>query len=117
MLRNCSAWYAQAFLDTPAAQEALAGLGLTDISIFSDFRIGFCNGTLRETLPKKGEVRSSLKTAGIITKDGKEFFEGCLVFPWFGEEDECLGMWGFDTATAKGDTFPGTWWACTTSRR
>jgi len=112
ILRQASAWYHQAFLEDPKAQAALAALGLTDTSLYSDFRIGFCNGTLKATVPQQGELRAALKTAGIL-KDGQEFFEGCLVFPWFTEDDRCLGMWGcpmdtgYDPATASGKYLPG----------
>lgn len=106
LLKQAAAWYMQSFQDTPAAQEALVKVGLNDVSLFMDFRIGFCNGTLKETVPPKGELRGALRTAGIITKDFKEFFEGCLVFPWFSEEEECLGMWGLALDALTG---PGVW--------
>ena len=107
LLRNAAAWYHQALLEDPKAQQALAALGLSDISLYSDFRIGFCNNTLKETVPPQGELRGALRSAGIVTKDGREFFQGCLVFPWFGEDDECLGMWGYDPATATEKYLPG----------
>ena len=103
VMRQAAAWYHEAFLGDPKAQEGMARLGLTDVSLYTDFRMGFCNGTLKGTVPKQGELKGSLRAAGIITKGGQEFFEGCFVFPWFGEDDECLGMWGYPMDTLKGE--------------
>ena len=64
LLRNTAAWYHQALLEDRKAQQALAALGLTDVTLYSDFRIGFCNGTLKETVPPQGELRGGLEVGG-----------------------------------------------------
>jgi len=107
LLRKVAAWYHQTFQDDPKGREALGVRGLTDVSLFNDFRIGFCNGTLKETAPPRSGLRAMLKEAGVINAEGKEFFEGCLVFPWFEEGDECGGMWGLSLETGEGKYLPG----------
>lgn len=107
LLRKVAAWYHQAFQDDPKGREALAKWGLTDVALFTDFRIGFCNGTLKETAPPRSGLRTLFRESGVITGEGKEFFEGCLVFPWFEEGDECAGMWGLSLETGEGKYLPG----------
>lgn len=117
LLRKVAAWYHQTFQDDPKGREALGVRGLTDVSLFMDFRIGFCNGTLKQTAPPRSGLRAMLKEAGVINGEGKEFFEGCLVFPWFEEGDECAGMWGLSLETGRVNTYRALWEGPTTSRR
>jgi hypothetical protein len=107
LLRKVAAWYHQAFQDDPKCREALAKYGLTDVGLFTDFRIGYCNGTLKETAPPRSVLRGLLRGAQVINGEDREFFEGCLVFPWFLEGDECGGMWGLSLETGEGKYLPG----------
>jgi hypothetical protein len=56
------------------------------------FGLGFADGSLLETIPNEGEIVDSLKAVGLLTKDGKEFFRGCVVVPLTHPD---LGVTGF----------------------
>ena len=48
--------------------------GITDNNIFTDFKIGYSNGTLLNTIPDDGEIYEVLKDIGILNKKGNEMF-------------------------------------------
>ncbi|MCP5004887.1 MAG: DNA primase, partial [Planctomycetes bacterium] len=54
---------------------------ITDKTIFTNFKIGFANGTLLNTLPEDGDIINSLKEIGILNKKGNELFYGSVTFP------------------------------------
>ncbi len=54
---------------------------ITDKTIFTNFKIGFANGTLLKTLPDDGDIISSLKDIGILNRKGNELFYGSVTFP------------------------------------
>jgi len=56
---------------------------ITGKAAFSDFRVGFANGTLLNALPDDGELIESLKQLGILNEKGNEFFYGSVVFPLY----------------------------------
>ena len=53
LLGRVVSFYHQSFCDDRRAMEYLKTRGITDKAIFSDFRIGFSNGTLLNTFPGK----------------------------------------------------------------
>jgi DNA primase catalytic core len=59
----------------------LEGRGITDAGLLSRFRIGFCNNTLNNLLPREGDIRESLKQMGILYDNNRERFNNCLVIP------------------------------------
>ena len=60
-------FYHTAFTENPEAREYLNNRGVTDTSIFSDYTIGFANGTLLNVLPDNGEQSSrQQKSFGIF---------------------------------------------------
>ncbi|MCP4373720.1 MAG: toprim domain-containing protein, partial [Deltaproteobacteria bacterium] len=54
---------------------------ITDKTIFTNFKIGYANGTLLNTLPEDGDIISSLKEIGILNQKGNELFYGSVTFP------------------------------------
>ncbi|MCP5004893.1 MAG: toprim domain-containing protein, partial [Planctomycetes bacterium] len=50
-------------------------------TIFTDFKIGFANGTLLKTLPEDGDIIDSLKAIGILNQKGNELFYGSVTSP------------------------------------
>jgi DNA primase len=74
--------------------EYLKSRGIIDNSIFSDFQIGFSNGTLLNTIPDEGDILDSLKQIGILNDKGHEMFYGAAVFPVFDENKDCVGLYG-----------------------
>ena len=57
----------------------LKSRGLADTETLEAFQVGFADGTLTQALPK--ESIEPLKQIGLLRKDGREFFTGCLVVP------------------------------------
>ena len=77
-----------------AISEYLKTQGITDREIFSDFKVGFGNGTLLNAVPGEGEVWEALKEIGILNTEGQEVFYGCVVFPIFDENHDCVDHYG-----------------------
>ncbi len=65
-----------------------------DRTIYDAFKIGFANGSIFRMLPGSGEVLDTLKTIGIVTAKGKEFFHNCVVFPIFNEDGQVSEIYG-----------------------
>jgi len=94
LLNRVVSFYHKTFCEDPRALEYLKSRGITDNSIFSDFTIGYSNGTLLNTIPDEGDIREALKEIGILNERGHEFFYGCAVFPLFDENKDCVGLYG-----------------------
>lgn len=82
--------------------EYLKGRGITDNALFEDFRIGFSNGTLLNTIPAEGDIVETLKVIGVLNEKGHELFYGSVVFPIFDENKDCVGIYG--RRIAEGET-------------
>ncbi len=87
-------FYHEAFAEDDRARQYLQGRGITDKGLFSDYRVGFANGTLLNVLPNDGKITRQLKETGILNAGGKEHFYGCAVFPLFDLDGNPAGMYG-----------------------
>ncbi len=87
-------FYHTAFTEAPEAKEYLNKRGITDNSLFSDFKAGFANGTLLNVLPNDGDIKKQLKELGILNKRGKEHFYGCVTFPLYDLDGNPSGIYG-----------------------
>jgi hypothetical protein len=94
LLGRVAALYHQAFLDDPRARVILEALGLKDVSLLKGFQAGYVNGSLMATIPEDGELREGLQALGVLDEKGQEALAGCVVVPWFGEGEACLGLAG-----------------------
>jgi DNA primase catalytic core len=94
LLNRVVSFYHQSFCEDQRAAEYLRSRGITDNSIFTDFKIGYSNGTLLNTIPEDGEIRQGLQEIGILNRKGHEMFYGCVVFPLFDENKDCVGLYG-----------------------
>ncbi|MEW6585372.1 MAG: CHC2 zinc finger domain-containing protein, partial [Nitrospirota bacterium] len=94
LLNRVVSFYHKSFCEDQRAMEYLKLRGITDNSIFSDFQIGYSNGTLLNTIPDEGDILDSLKEIGILNDKGNEMFYGCAVFPMFDENKDCVGLYG-----------------------
>jgi DNA primase catalytic core len=94
LLNRVVSFHHKTFCEDQRAAEYLRSRGITDNSIFADFKIGFSNGTLLNTIPDDGDVRDALKEIGILNSKGHEMFYGCVVFPIFDENKDCVGLYG-----------------------
>jgi len=68
--------------------------GITNKTLFADYKIGFANGTLLNVLPDDGKTITQLKELGILNKKGKEHFYGCATFPLYDSNNNPVGMYG-----------------------
>jgi DNA primase len=82
------------FETVETAQALLRAAGVSDKNLWADFKLGYSDGSLSSLIPEGGEVREALVGAGLLTHEGGEAFEGCVVFPWFDENNDCAGMAG-----------------------
>ena len=94
LLNRVVSFYHKTFCEDPRAREYLRTRGIEDNALFSDFTIGFSNGTLLNTIPDEGDIREALKEIGILNERGHEMFYGCAVFPIFDENKDCVGLYG-----------------------
>jgi DNA primase len=94
LLNRVVAFYHKTFCEDPRAREYLRSRGIADNALFSDFTIGYSNGTLLNTIPDEGDIREALKEIGILNERGNEMFYGCAVFPIFDENKDAVGLYG-----------------------
>ena len=87
-------YYHKSFYECKEATNYLTKRGITDNSIYETFRLGYAAGNLHETIPRKGEVIDLLKEAGILTRGGKEHFKGCIIFPIYDTNGNCVEIYG-----------------------
>lgn len=94
LLNRVVSFYHKTFCEDPRAREYMRTRGITDNALFSDFTIGYSNGTLLNTIPDEGDIREALKEIGILNERGHEMFYGCAVFPIFDENKDAIGIYG-----------------------
>ena len=98
ILEKVVEFYHKTVLKSGRALRYLRQMGLaSDVSLLKPFRIGYASGRLSEILPKDGEMKRQLKTAGILTDADKELFLHCVVFPISDSEGKLLSIHGIDT--------------------
>ncbi|MBI5098473.1 MAG: hypothetical protein HZB30_04455, partial [Nitrospirae bacterium] len=76
LLNRVVSFYHKSFCEDQRALQYLQSRGITDNSIFTDFQIGYSNGTLLNTIPDEGDILDSLKEIGILNDKGHEMFYG-----------------------------------------
>ncbi len=94
LLNRVVAFYHKTFCEDPRAREYMRTRGIADNALFSDFTIGYSNGTLLNTIPDEGDIREALKEIGILNEKGHEMFYGSVVFPIFDENKDAIGIYG-----------------------
>ena len=94
LLNRVIEFYHTAFCEDPRAKEYLGKRRITDNAIFSDFKVGFANGTLLNTLPGEGDIFEQLKRIGVLTGKGNEHFYGYVTFPLYDINGNVNGIYG-----------------------
>lgn len=94
LLNRVIAFYHTAFAEDNRAKEYLAQRGITENAVFTDYKIGFANGTLLNTLPSDGDIITQLKDLGILNDKGTEHFYGCVTFPLVDFDGNPKGIYG-----------------------
>jgi hypothetical protein len=95
LLEKTVSFYEKTFSESDKGKEILHARRITRASLFSRHRIGFSDGSLIKALPKQGQIIDDLKALGILTKAGKEYFNGCVVFPVSDDENNLVTLTGF----------------------
>lgn len=81
LLARVAGFYAKTLHKDRAGLEYLKSRRLDDPALLETFQIGYCNGTMRNALPKSGEMIEQLKAIGILNEKGNECFYGRVVVP------------------------------------
>ena len=79
-------YYHQTLKQSPEALAYLQQRGLDDNELITTFKLGYANRTLGLRLPKANrkagaEMREQLKRIGLYRENGREHFNGSIVFP------------------------------------
>jgi DNA primase catalytic core len=93
LLARVAELYHKRFLESEEAQAYLTGRGLGS-EVWKAFKIGFCDGSLLKTLPNEGELLEALRSIGVLTKDNKEHFRGCVVVPLTHPDRGVVALYG-----------------------
>ena len=99
VLEKVISFYEKIFADVPEGRQYLESRGITDAGLFSNHRIGYCNGTLTNILPEKSPIWEELKELGILFDNNRERFIGCVVVPVFDVEGNIVTLYGRYTST------------------
>jgi DNA primase len=94
LLGRVVAFYARTLHKDRAGLEYLKMRRLDDPAALETFCIGYCNGTLRNALPKSGELIEQLQALGILNARGNEIFYGRVVVPIFDANGNVAGLYG-----------------------
>jgi DNA primase catalytic core len=86
--------YEKTFIDVPEGRAYLEKRGITDAGLFTQHRIGYSNGRLKEILPTSGQIWNELKALGILLENGHERFTGCVVVPVCSENGNLVTLYG-----------------------
>lgn len=104
LIERVIAIYAKNFTETPEGRKYLEGRGIADAGLFTQHRIGYSNGRLKEILPTDGGVWNELKSLGLILDNGQERFTGCVVFPVCDPDGELVTLYGRFTGEGNPST-------------
>ena len=94
LLNRVAEQYHRRFFETPEGRDYLSYRGLTSTELWKAFQVGFCDGTLRKTLPEDGALIEALQAIGVLTAEGKEHFRGCVVVPLTHPDQGVVGFYG-----------------------
>ncbi len=81
LLERAVAIYQKRLTDQPEGRAYLEGRGIGQVTLWERHGVGYCDGRLPELLPHDERVRGELATLGLLWRDGRERFAGCVVFP------------------------------------
>jgi len=94
LLGRVANFYAKTLGKDRAGLEYLKTRGLDDPAMLETFAVGYCNGSMREALPKSGEVVEQLKALGVLNEKGNEVFYGRVVVPIYDASGNVAGLYG-----------------------
>ncbi len=77
----------------------------SDTNIIEQFHIGYCDAGFRKLIGKGNEgqkIRELLKHIGLLTRDGKVYFQDCLVFPITDNKERIVNACGYNIHSKLG---------------
>jgi DNA primase catalytic core len=107
LLERVVTLYERGFAEDTRGIEYLAARGIDDKEQLTAHRAGYCNGNLKEILPKAGQVLDDLNALGVLNKAGREHFAGCVVFPVLDVEGNIVTLYGRNAAQGIPSTNSG----------
>ena len=105
LLEKVISFYEKTFADVPEGRQYLESRGISDAGLFSQHRMGYCNGTLTNILPEKSQLWDELKELGILLANNQERFTGCIVVPVFDSEGSIVTLYARYTGDGKQHMF------------
>ena len=107
ILEKVVEFYHRTVFKSGRALRFLRKLGFSaEPSLLKQFRIGYASGRLSEILPKDGDMKNRLKTAGILSEADKELFLKCVVFPVCDSEGKLVSLHGINTVKNEPVSLP-----------
>ena len=94
LLARVASFYARTLNKDRAGLDYLKSRRLDDPSALEVFGIGYCNGSMRNALPKRGEVIEQLKAIGVLNERGNEVFYRRIVVPVHNAEGNVVSLYG-----------------------
>lgn len=94
LLARVAGYYHHTFSEDPRGLDYLKSRGITNNQSFTDFAVGYVNGSLKNILPDDPEVIGTLKNLGILNQKGNEIFYNCVVFPLYDRDGTITGLYG-----------------------
>ena len=91
ILDDVAARYAAALLGRIDARAYLASRGRDEAQLITGFKIGYCVGTLADSL--SSAQKADLTRLGVL-KASEEHFKGCIVVPLLDEQNHVAGFYG-----------------------
>lgn len=94
LLARVAGFYAKTLFKDRAGLDYLKARRLDDPAMLETFQVGYCNGTLRNALPKAGEIIDQLKAIGVLNERGNEIFYGRVVVPVLDAACNVVSLYG-----------------------
>lgn len=94
LLARVASFYARALGNDRAGLDYLKARGLEDPAALETFSVGVCNGTMRNALPKAGEIVTQLQALGVLNEKGNEVFYGRIVVPIYNAAGDVVSLYG-----------------------
>lgn len=94
LLARVVGYYQHILTEDQRGLDYLKGRGVSNKQTFTDFGVGFVNGSLKRILPEAPEVISTLKRLGILNAKGNEIFYNCVVVPLYDRDGVVTGLYG-----------------------
>jgi DNA primase len=94
LLQRVTSFYARTLAKDRTGLAYLKSRRLDDPAMLETFSVGYCNGTLKQALPKAGEIIEQLQALGILNEKGNECFYGRITVPIHDATGNVVGLYG-----------------------